>query len=156
MTASNNHPESPAPPPAADVRALLADMKDKRPEEVLGIGAHGGLVRAAAQATLGAVVLLVVCSAGPLVWRKVAPAPQRPAAKAPADPEDAGKGEPARAAPATKETPPAAAAAVEPKQPPVGKDAVEKLGLNEAKPANPKVNPLDSATDDLLKDLDKK
>lgn len=143
---------------AAEVNEFLQRLKGKNPQEVLGIAAESGLVRAVIQATVGTLVLLVVFTVVPYTLSKQAPA-KKAAAPAKVEPaEQAAK--PANAAPtpapASPAAPVAAVPGAEPQQPPVSEKALEKLGTTETKQSSPKVNPLEKSADDLLKDLDKK
>ena len=108
------------------------------------------------QATVITGVALIGLTFGPMVWATIA----GPAAKhAPAPQETAAKTQPAAPAapttpePATKpttETRPAAETKA-----PVSKEALDKLGVNDIKKADPKSNPLEKNNDDILKDLGK-
>jgi hypothetical protein len=135
------------------------------PEELLGAGAHTSLAAAMAQATGIAVVLLAALTFGPYyLWSNPGTTPV--AQPAPAH-EEPGKAAPAPvaspatpAAPVTPDKPRPVAEANKPapadKNAPVSKEAVDKLGVNDTKKADPAVNPLEKGTDDLLKELEKK
>jgi hypothetical protein len=122
---------------SAEIREFLAQMRGKSPQEMLGMLASSSLVKCTTQAGIGWLILLVVFTLGPWIWSlmnpavpKVLPIPPTAAAVAPA--------------PAPEPKPAAAAVPVK---------AAEKLGIGETKEAPPSQNPLEKATDDILKDL---
>jgi hypothetical protein len=134
---------------AAEMAEFLAHLRGRRPQEVLGIVAGNGLTRGVVIASVWTLVLMALFTAGPYLWPKIFP-PEKQAVA-----QDA---PPAAAKPAAKpaeqsvapEVPPAAAPAT-PAVP--TKDVLDKLGIGEAKQADPKTNPLENKVDDLLKDL---
>ncbi len=120
-----------------EIREFLAQMRGKSPQEMLGMLASSSLVKCTLQAGIGWLILIAVFTLGPWLWSLVNPV----AAKVP-------------------QTPPAAAAVVptapvepKPAEPGPSVKAAEKLGIGETKEAPPSQNPLEKATDDLLKDL---
>jgi hypothetical protein len=160
MSASNNLPNSSSHPmgqstlPALD--QLLEEVGTANPQELLGAGARTSLGMAMIQATAVVVLFLVGFTVGPYLLStpagdnraKPEPVPQE---EAKVEPKEPAKTKPtAPAAPVDPKT------AVTAKDPPVSKDALNKLGVNETKKADPSLNPLDKGNDDLLKDLDKK
>lgn len=151
---------------AAEVNQYLQHMQERNPEELLGVDAKAGLMRATIQATIISVAILVACTLVPYwfpgLFSRTA-TPSKPAEQA-RDDKPADKSETKEAPVATKSEP-AKTATPEPtktatdtsktKQT-VSKEAIDKLGVNDTKAASPKVNPLEKSADDLLKDLDKK
>ena len=123
-----------------EIREFLAQMRGKSPQEMLGMLASSNLVKCTTQAGIGWLVLLVVFTLGPWLWSLVNP----PAAKVLPPPVA-----PVVSAPA----PAAEPKSVEPAAPATSTKAADKLGIGETKEAPPSQNPLEKATDDLLKDL---
>ncbi len=165
MTPTNNHADAPtlapvrtAPEAPAEVREFLQQIKGKDPDELLGTNAQGSLSLAMIQATIITVVVMIASTFGPYVWSMVAPAHKHDDKK----PDTDVKVEtPDPVKPAATPTMPATAPTVAPatadkNRPTTNKEFIDKIGANDVKPANPKVNPLDKSTDDLFKDLDKK
>lgn len=125
---------------ATEMAEFLAQLRGRRPQEVLGLVAGNGLTRGIVIASAWTIVLMAVFTAGPYFWPKTAKkaVAQKPAAAKPAEAKPVEQPA-APATPATPETP--------------DKEALKKLGIGEAKPADPKSNPLENKVDDLLKDL---
>lgn len=164
MSDSNNHPEAVSNSrgqsgvatltSAAEVNDYLKHMRERDPQELLGVDAQSGLVRATIQATVISVIALAALTVGPYWWEKLTP-PSKPAEQARETPKAENKDVATKSEP-TKPATPEPAKTAENKKEPVSKDALDKLGVNESKTASPKVNPLEKSSDDLLKELDKK
>jgi hypothetical protein len=147
---------------AAELQEFLAQMRGRSPQEVLGMLAASRLMRSIAIATIGAVLFLVVGSAGPWWWYKHGPgAGAKPDAKAAATASSAKTAEAAKtteaaktaeaktAQPAPSMPGPSVAGEVKP-SPADAEKAVKVMGLNDTKMADPKTNPMDRKIDDLL------
>ena len=126
-----------------EIRGFLAQMRGKSPQEMLGMLASSSLVKCTLQSGIGWLVVIVVFTLGPWLWSSMNP----PAPKV-APP-------PAATVPATPAAAAAAPAPVEPKaaEPAAPAKVTEKLGIGETKEAPANQNPLEKASDDLLKDL---
>lgn len=138
---------------AAELREYVAKFRGKSPQEMLGLVAGSSLVQGTILATVITVVFLAAFTVGPYVWKKMSPPvakapPPKPAAAAPAATSTA----PAPIASATAAKPIATASAAPPNAAPPD-PVLDRLGIGEAKTADPKKNPLDAGADDLLKDL---
>lgn len=129
---------------ADELRAFVAGLKGRSPQEVLGIVSETGLFKGVAQATIGCVVLIAALTVLP--WALAEEQPEKPpetAATAAAEEE-----EPAAAAGA--ETP---ATGTETVSTPDGLDpaaAVRAMGEDEVKPADATTDPLDNSLNNLL------
>lgn len=119
-----------------EIREFLAQMRGKSPQEMLGMLASSSLVKCTLQAGIGWLIVIAVFTLGPWLWSLVNPV----VAKAPPAPPIAAAVVPAAADP-------------KPAEPGPSVKAAEKLGVGETKEAPPSQNPLEKATDDLLKDL---
>lgn len=122
-----------------EIRECLAQMRGKSPQEMLGMLASSSLVKCTLQSGIGWLVVIVVFTLGPWLWSMSNPPTPKVAPP-----------------PAATATPTAAAAA--PAEPKVAEPAppakvTEKLGIGETKEAPANQNPLEKASDDLLKDL---
>ncbi|MCH7226274.1 hypothetical protein [Haloferula sp. A504] len=123
----------------AELKAFLAEMKGRSPQEMLGMVTGNRLFRAIVQSLILIVAILFVFTVIPYLTRESEPAPEAT--------------ETAEAA----QTPPAAAEEVpEPAvmEAPAGPDALETLGVGEEIKAPPNVNPLESDTGNFLEELD--
>ena len=120
-----------------EIREFLAQMRGKSPQEMLGMLASSSLVKCTLQAGIGWLIVIAVFTLGPWLWSLlnpvVAKAPPTPPVAAAVVPPAPAEPKPAEATPSAK--------------------AAEKLGIGETKEAPPSQNPLEKATDDLLKDL---
>lgn len=132
---------------AAEMAEFLAQLRGRRPQEVLGIVAGNGLTRGIVVASAWTIGLIAVFTVGPYLWPKMFPVEKKAVAQDVTPAAKPAEGKPAEPAPAT----PAAASPATPEAP--EKDALKKLGIGEARPADPKSNPLENKVDDLLKDL---
>ena len=146
---------------AAEMREFLAQMSELHPQNVVGVGAPGGLLGGMIAATVGTVILMAALTVGPYAWQVALGQPDNLSAPvvaaektdAPNTTEKAEKPPAAPAAQAAAEQPAGEkkpAAPPEPSQPLVSKSTLERLGVDEVKTADPNVNPLDSKLDDLL------
>lgn len=142
---------------ASELRDFLAKMEGKSPKEVLGAIATSGLGKSFAMATFLFVLLTAVLTVAPYSWGLMFPDNDEVAQQT----EEATPTE--KAEPADVETPPeaptstpetASEAEVAGVNLNNGEEIVDKLGVGEIKQAPPNVNPLESATDDLLDGLD--
>lgn len=127
----------------AEVQEFLAQLRGRSPQEVLGIVSASNLVKAVLQATVGCLLLILVFTVGPyyLSGAKTA-APTKSNAKA-----DSAAEAPAETTPVATtafETPADATTDPDPAK------AAKALNIDEAKPADPNVNPLDKDIDKLL------
>ncbi|MFM7180732.1 MAG: hypothetical protein ACKO2G_04620 [Verrucomicrobiales bacterium] len=128
----------------AELQAFLRELKGKSPQEMLGIVAGSQLVRCLGLSTALIAGTILIFTAIPYFLAKdEAPVAAQPAAAtvpaAPAQPT----------VPAAPETPPAE---VKPAAP--SADALSNLGIGGEISAPPDKNPLESRTDDFLKDLE--
>jgi hypothetical protein len=140
---------------AGELKALLAQMKGKGAGEVLGAVAASDLGRSLLVATGGAAVLILVFTVVPFAWGLVGGdvdgdggavvegqrAKEKVVAEGQGEAESVGEEE-------------AQAEEVVEVNLLNGGETVEKLGIGETMEAPVDVNPLEGATDDLLKDLD--
>ena len=137
----------------AELGEFLAQLRGKRPQEVLGLVAQSGLTRGMATATVFVAAILAVFTIVPYAWSKMSP-------EKPAVAKEKTVEEPAAAKPQAAETGAAQPAAATPPSPastepakPTQAEIMEKLGVGQAKQSDPLVNPLENRTDDLLKNL---
>ena len=147
----------------SELREFVAQMRGKSAKEMLGAVAESGLVRATIQATLGCVVLMGLFTAGPYFLA----GGKAEAKSGPAAPAKASNDADAQAAKKNddggeSQGPTATDVATgEPKkstktksgdlpEPADLEKAAKKLGIGEAKSADPSVNPLDKDLDLLL------
>ena len=124
-----------------EIREFLAQMRGKSPQEMLGMLASSSLVKCTLQSGIGWLVVIVVFTLGPWLWSMINP----PTPKVAQPPAATAAVTPTAAAPA-----PAEPKAAEPTPP---AKVTEKLGIGETKEAPANQNPLEKASDDLLKDL---
>jgi hypothetical protein len=135
-----------------DLRALLAMLQDKDPNQVMEVVKEGSLTQGMILATLATIVLLLACTAGPYAWEKsfgqhpaagdAATAKAEPAALA--DSNSAGKPQAADSTAAAPATDPAKKAA----RPLVNKSVLDEV--SDVKQSDPNSNPLESKIDDLF------
>lgn len=148
-----------------ELREFLQQFRGKSPQEVLGLVAQSGLVRATCTAAVGCVILVAVFTVLPYAWgrafgRTVSSRSAREAAasgvKEPpaAAPTDAASGPPAanQDAPAVAADTPATNHDAVGQPPPESEAILERLNID-TKAADPDVNPLEDSADDLLDDL---
>lgn len=121
----------------AELKAFLAEMKGRNPQEMLGMVAGNPLIRAVAQSAVIIVVILAVCTVIPYMNREEpAPATEELAAEITKPVEES-------------ETP------ADPVEPTADPDtALENLGVGEEKTAPSDVNPLDTDTGSFLDELE--
>lgn len=147
---------------AGELREFVGQLSGRSPQEMVGIVAGSGLIRATVLATVITFALMVASSVYGYLMKKNAPpvvaAPvAAPTAAAPAAPAQgtAAASATGAAAPATG----AAAAAPNTPVPPTGPtgpvDPLSRLGVSEVKNSDPKKNPLENSGDDIFKDLKK-
>lgn len=128
---------------AAELAEFLKKMRGKSPQEMLGLVAQSGLMQGVVQATVWTIVLMALLTVVPYGLAKAFPTAPKAVA------ESAAEKAPAKAAPKSDETgetgptDPASKAA----------KALKKMGEDDTKTSSPARNPLENATDDLLKDL---
>ena len=129
----------------AELREFFSEFKGKDPREVMGVIANSGLARSIFLATLACAAILAAGTAGPyfLGWgnaaeatqqtkksqQPVLPEPQQQAAKSATNATKKGLAERAKQN---------------------KKEAAKKMGLTEAKQADPNENPLDDKLKNLL------
>ena len=128
----------------AELKEFLSHLRGRSPQEVIGIVQASLLIQSLVIATVGTLAFLFVFTVAPyMIWGpQVAQKPK----KAPAT---AAAAQPATPAPVTD----AAKAEVKTDGAPKGVDAAKAakaMGMDEAKVADPKANPLDRETDKLL------
>ncbi len=126
-----------------EIREFLAQMRGKSPKEMLGIVASSNLVRSTATAAVGVAAMIVVFTIIPFAWGAIFS-------------KDGGKKKDESAEVAVVESKPEkeTEAEEEPSGPVRDAGTADALGIGETKTAPSGVNPLDAATDDLLKDLE--
>jgi hypothetical protein len=142
-----------------ELRDFIQHLRGKPPEEVLGLVAQSGLVRATTLATVATIALMAVFTIGPYVLAKASPKP-KPVAPAPAEGQTAASspadtpeadGSAAAGDTATAEATPGSAAG--PLTPDQGEALLDRLGEGDSRDADPSVNPLEDSADDLLDEL---
>lgn len=147
---------------AAELEALLKQLRGKSPQEALGVVARSGLAASLVIATIGTMVLLAIGTVVPYLWSKwPAGSDQAAGTNTPVSTESAtptttpAPGNSAPNAPATAannfSTPPTKST-VASKEPDIDGFA-KKMGVGDVKKSDPRVNPLDDKGDDLFKDL---
>jgi len=136
---------------AEELREFVKQLRGRSPQEMLGIVAENGLIRATALASVITLVFMVAFTVGPYFWKQWNP---KPVAATPA---------PAPAAPAAAPT----ATSTTPGAPVAGGAAAAAQGSGLNSPADPTIkdpraaatavksfdinaNPLDNTKDDLL------
>jgi hypothetical protein len=144
---------------ADELREFVKQLKGKNPQEMLGLVAQSGLFVGVMQATVATIVVILTCTVVPYLWSKSSPdtvtAQAAPPSQAPAkiDESKAKATTPAVSTPDTKQTATASSTGSKPPAADNKGKILEKLGMDEAKKADPKANPLENSADDLLKDL---
>ena len=123
----------------AELKAFLAEMKGRSPQEMLGMVTGNRLFRATGQSLILIGAILIVFTVIPYLTRESEPVPE---AKETA--------EAAEALPAEPEEVPEPAVMEDP----AGPGALETLGVGEEIEAPPNVNPLDGDTGNFLEELD--
>lgn len=152
-----NHSPKSRPEPAADgpdVSDVLRQLRNRSPEESLGVNAQHGLWNSTLWAFGIIAVLFALLTVGPYLYERQFPSA---AAKSDKIADDKEKKEPSNTTPPN--TDPNTVVKKDPEQlkiPPkvVGKkEPVDVMGEGGTKKANPKNNPLDRKDDDLFKDF---
>ena len=142
---------------AAELADFLKQLRGRRPNEVLGLVAQSGLLRATALATAGTVALLAVLTIVPYFLEKAAP---EKAAQSSAEEENAAAtaDRPLNETAAANSAPATTAAAGAPQEtepdPELDAETLRRLGVEETVPTDPGVNPLEDRFDDLLDDAE--
>lgn len=138
---------------AEELREFVKQLKGRSPQEMLGIVAESGLVRATVLASVITLVFMIAFTVGPYFykqWNPKKPVAATPPAAAPAAPAPAATPT-ASAAPAAGNLPagiaPPATARTNPNDPTM-KDPLS--AASEVKTFDAKSNPLDNTKDDLL------
>jgi hypothetical protein len=131
----------------AELREFLSALKGRKPQEVIGIVSASLLIQSLAISTVGTMAVLVLFTVGPyLIFGP--PKPKAAAVKPAAAANEA------VAPPATTKV---AETNANPTPQPDAARAAKALGIDEAKPADPQKNPLDTPNfDKLLDGLDSK
>lgn len=142
---------------ASELHDFLSRMEGKSPREVLGTIATSGLGRSLVTATFAFAVLTAVFTVGPYFWGMLIDggdeteiAAQEETTPAAAQAAGAKPAQPAEGQPAATQ---ADAAGVNLNKG-NGEEIIDKLGVGDTVTAPLNVNPLESATDDLLEGLD--
>ena len=130
---------------AAELREFVATLKGRSPQEVLGAIGESSLFQGIVQATVATLVVLVAFTIGPYLWAGPADAAIETAATPTVATPDAGTD------PAAGETADAATGDVSATD---AARAAQAMGIDETRPADPKVNPLDKNLDTLLDGLE--
>jgi len=125
----------------AESREFLSHLRDKNPQQAMGIVAESSLTSGIVRATLGTVGFLVVMTIGPYLLGTPADTAKKPA-------KPAEKAEVAATSPTATEA--ATATAEKSDKPAASKKAMDQLGVDEVKNVSPDVNPLEDKFDDLL------
>lgn len=119
-----------------EIQAFLRELKGKSPQEMLGLVASSNLFKSLILST-------VIVAGGILLFTAI---PYFMADEEPAAAEKVGE----KTQPAPEETPAPAPEPVVAEE----ADPIDSLGIGEEIPAPPGVNPLESTSDDFLKDLE--
>jgi hypothetical protein len=124
----------------AELKEFLGKLQGRSPQEVVGIVSTSMLVQSMILSTIGTLAILAIFTLGPyLVY---GPPQEKKTAAAP----------PASTAPANS-APAAAAADTDKNGEPTNDDktkAMQKMGIDETKTSDPKVNPLEKNLENLL------
>ncbi len=125
-----------------ELREFLGQLRGRSPQEVLGIVTASHLIRAVLQATLGCIIVMAIFTIIPyfIGGKEAASKPQ--ASPATASPDETTTTNDA----ATNTT----NDSVTPSNDPDPTKAAKALDIDEAKPADPNINPLDKDLDKLL------
>ena len=145
-----------------ELREFLGRMRGRSAAEVLDCVSSSGLFKGLVTASVAMLALIAVLTVTPYFWGQISGGESdgAPATAAEADQDSvpgaaSGDAETASGGGGDDEANAAVAGPadpVAPTTPPAG--AADTLGIGETKQAPPDVNPLESATDDLLKGLD--
>jgi hypothetical protein len=145
---------------AAELREFVHQLRGKPPQEVLGLVAQSGLIRATALATVGTLVLVAILTVVPYAMAKAFPEKPKAAPAATAEAASDAQSAEAGAADGQTATSPAAGQTgtpAAPGAPPLtaeqGEDLLDALGEGETRESDPTVNPLEESADDLLDEL---
>lgn len=127
---------------AAELRAFVAGLKGRSPQEVMGLVTETGLFKGVAQATVGCVVLIAALTVLPWAFADEKPEKSSETAATAATQEPAASGSETPAATGTE------TAATSGKVDPAA--AVKAMGEDEVKPADAATDPLDNTLNNLL------
>lgn len=137
---------------AAELREFVSGLKGRSPAEVLGAIGESSLFQGIVHATIGCVVLLVVFTVGPYLLNGPAEATAKSeTAAATTDPENTA---PAPAVETDAATTVAENGEVADESTSDAAKAAKAMGIDETRPTDPKVNPLDKNLDSLLDGVD--
>ena len=141
---------------AKELREFLVQLKGRSPREMLGLVAQSSLVQSVVTASILTVMLVLVLTAVPFALSRMNAEEQKAEDVATSTPgpteTGAAKSAPATAASTTAQPAASSAADVKPAAPKAGLE--DALGIGETLNAPADVNPLQSAADDLFKDLE--
>jgi hypothetical protein len=139
---------------SASVIEALRQLRNRSPEEMLGVNSKSGLRTACLQATAGAVAIILLLTIIPYFVAKAEKknaAPETPAKEVAPEPRESAS----PTTPATKTEPDKVAkknSGTDPEKPLKKKELIDKLGESGVKTGKPSLNPLDKKDDDLFKD----
>jgi hypothetical protein len=140
---------------SAVIAEALRAMRNRSPEESLGLNGESGLMTSSLIAFAGIFLILLALTLVPYLLDKSFSSPPKQPNPTPANGTEVIVPSPATTAESPSSNP--ATAAKNPpdtsKGPSKKKDFPDHLGENGVKNANPKVNPLDKKEDDILKDF---
>ena len=143
------------PSTGAVIADALRTMRNRSPEESLGLNGESGLMTSSLIAFGGIFLILLALTLVPYLLDKSFSSPPKQPNPTPADGTEVIVPSPATTAESPSSNP--GAVAKNPsdtsKSPSKKKDFPDHLGENGVKNANPKTNPLDKKDDDLLKDI---
>ncbi len=122
----------------AELHEFIGSLKGRKPQEVVGIAANNGLVRALVTSVIGFMVVLLIFTAIPFFMADDPPSAQPSITPAANRPEPTEVNEPDSPSSATTAD---------------GENVLDKLEIGETKEADPDENPLDGQFNDLLKDI---
>ncbi len=126
---------------AAELREFLSSMKGRSPQEMLGAIAQSSLIRATTEATIWTIILMAGFTLVPYFLKSDAKANTQPTAAKSAEKPQAEK---------TAEAKEAKPTGVAGDASPDVQRAAKAMGIDETKPADPKVNPREKDLDSLL------
>ncbi|NQT39554.1 MAG: hypothetical protein HQ581_18805 [Planctomycetes bacterium] len=127
----------------AELRQFLGNMRNRSPQEVLGLVATSGLARSVLLATVLIAGLLVALTAVPYYYQgSEAAEPKKPSGQTAAAAQA-----PAESSPAEPASPAATTAGGSPTDP---DRAVDAMGIGETRSSDPKQNPRETDLDNLL------
>lgn len=136
-----------------EIRTFLGDMKEKSPEEVLGLPVTSELPKLTVVAAVGTALLLMVATGVMFLVHQIKgpPVVATPAVTATDEdpqPTRSDSADPAPSTPRASDTADTATGEADPDA------AIQAMGIGEAKEADRDTNPLESGIDDLLKGIE--